>query len=538
MSSYFISTTIYTAIFYCLFVLLLSRQKTFVFNRFYLLLSLIIGLVLPFITFEISATNPFIEAYDISSLRDTVATTTEFVEGNSVTLVKTFHKSTPGNWLCYVYPLVSVLLLVRLLKNFISLLINESDLDRLFGMKVSKVSHATSAYSFFNRLYVPVSFDTTNKEDRIQLKHEEVHYKQRHSLDVLFIEFICTMFWFNPFVWLYRRSIKQNHEYLADSGVIKNTGIGVHTYSRSIVQSIKNQYSSTVSSGFNFHQSKNRIVMLQKMKSHVGARIFRISGSVVLVLLVTALSSFKVLPEKILKSITPNAALDLVPESFTYLLSTKSVIETKVINQEPEKKRYTAIPVSNVEINSQLNLLKVTKKPFVVLVDAGHGGKDPGHNNEKKVNLAMAKALEKLSTEEIKFVLLRDTDEFISLEDRVAKANELQPDFILSLHCNAHQSSDKQGIEVCYSDLNPKAKVSQQYAEELIKGLLENTDIEEGRLRMANFIILRTPQVPSIMLEMGFLTNDSDKAYLTNKESQEAYSKAVFESIQTIAKRS
>lgn len=278
--------------------------------------------------------------------------------------------------------------------------------------------------------------------------------------------------------------------------------------------------------------------MLQKMKSHVGARIFRISGSVVLVLLVTALSSFKVLPEKILKSITPNAALDLVPESFTYLLSTKSVIETKVINQEPEKKRYTAIPVSNVEINSQLNLLKVTKKPFVVLVDAGHGGKDPGHNNEKKVNLAMAKALEKLSTEEIKFVLLRDTDEFISLEDRVAKANELQPDFILSLHCNAHQSSDKQGIEVCYSDLNPKAKVSQQYAEELIKGLLENTDIEEGRLRMANFIILRTPQVPSIMLEMGFLTNDSDKAYLTNKESQEAYSKAVFESIQTIAKRS
>jgi len=160
-----------------------------------------------------------------------------------------------------------------------------------------------------------------------------------------------------------------------------------------------------------------------------------------------------------------------------------------------------------------------------IVIDAGHGGKDPGVQIEELLekeivqNIAL-KIKEFGESPDCEVVLLREDDSFMSLADRVARVNALQPDLMLSLHVNQSDNAAANGIEMYVSKENAFYEASKREARrlsaEMEKGLLEMRGIKE-----ANFFVLKNSEAPALLLDMGFLSNSSDKEYITSESGQE-----------------
>ena len=105
----------------------------------------------------------------------------------------------------------------------------------------------------------------TEDELREIVRHEFVHVRQKHTIDIIWAELLCIINWYNPFAWLLKRSIRQNLEFIADNKVVEN-GIDKKQYQYLLLKVIgNNQYS--IATKFNFSSLKKRIAMMNKTKS-------------------------------------------------------------------------------------------------------------------------------------------------------------------------------------------------------------------------------------------------------------------------------
>ncbi|HET9159041.1 MAG TPA: N-acetylmuramoyl-L-alanine amidase [Caulobacteraceae bacterium] len=216
-----------------------------------------------------------------------------------------------------------------------------------------------------------------------------------------------------------------------------------------------------------------------------------------------------------------------------------------------------------------LNLKKV------IVVDAGHGGHDPGalgeSVQEKAVTLAAAKALKtKLeSSGRYKVVLTRDSDVFIPLDSRVQIARRAGADLFISLHADSGADKSTRGASVyTLSDKGSERvqrslaaghggfmRVSQpgsnlavsqilldltqrvtrnkstSFAERLVDNISDVTPLLENTRRDAAYRVLLAPDVPAVLLEMGFITNPQDEAFLTSAKRRQALTNAVADAI-------
>ncbi len=211
----------------------------------------------------------------------------------------------------------------------------------------------------------------------------------------------------------------------------------------------------------------------------------------------------------------------------------------------------------------------------VIVIDAGHGGKDPGslgaNTYEKDVTLAAAKALkERLErTGRYQVVLTRETDTFIPLESRVQIARRADADLFISMHADSgpdtgtrgasvytlsDKGTDRVGLVLEKDDWLMKANApgrdravsqilldlsqratknrSAAFAQLLLAKVGEETTLLRRSHRDAGFIVLLAPDVPAVLLEMGFITNAEDEAFLTTKSSRARLVGAVADSIE------
>ena len=98
------------------------------------------------------------------------------------------------------------------------------------------------------------------------LSHERIHSREKHSFDILISKIFCVVFWFNPFVWLYKKSLIQNLEYIADQKAIQNTN-DKKAYQITLLKVVSNQNCFTITNSFYQALIKKRIVMLNKTQS-------------------------------------------------------------------------------------------------------------------------------------------------------------------------------------------------------------------------------------------------------------------------------
>lgn len=216
-----------------------------------------------------------------------------------------------------------------------------------------------------------------------------------------------------------------------------------------------------------------------------------------------------------------------------------------------------------------------------IVLDPGHGGKDPGaigkklKANEKDINLAVALKLKNLLEKElgVNVLLTREDDRFVSLYDRTRFANEKRADLFISLHSNSSKSTTSRGIETYYlstaqtsdaraveamenavverfeggseakkkyddlsfilSDLAQTEHLenSNNMAFNVQQNLIAGTQSIDRGVKQANFYVLRGAFMPSILVEMGFISHPEEEQLLVNEEYQDRLARTIFEGI-------
>ncbi|HAL55821.1 MAG TPA: hypothetical protein DCP63_04925 [Bacteroidetes bacterium] len=253
-------------------------------------------------------------------------------------------------------------------------------------------------------------------------------------------------------------------------------------------------------------------------------------------------------------------------------LRTKSEIE----KEEIERKRQE-------QIREKLELDRSKQKLDVIVIDAGHGGKDPGTlgvtgTREKDVTLAVALKLGKLleqNMKDVRIVYTRKTDEFIELYRRTKIANEVDGKLFVSIHCNStdRKPSSANGFEIYllrpgktenairiaekenkvieleegfkerYAELTEEhfilismrqsafVKHSESFAEVASEAMAKHLKIKNSGVKQAGFYVLVGASMPNVLVETGYLSNRMEEKVLRSKEGQTRIAEALFEGI-------
>lgn len=160
-------------------------------------------------------------------------------------------------------------------------------------------------------------------------------------------------------------------------------------------------------------------------------------------------------------------------------------------------------------------------KGKLVVIDAGHGGTDPGaqrgDNNEKDMTLAIAMKLKKVLEEQgIRTIMTRADDTFVSLEDRVRITNEAQPDAFVSVHINSLETDrDIQGIETYY-----QTEQSKILANKIHENLVGKLQVPDRYVRKARFYVINHTPHPAVLAEVGFISNKTERDKLISSDYQ------------------
>lgn len=174
----------------------------------------------------------------------------------------------------------------------------------------------------------------------------------------------------------------------------------------------------------------------------------------------------------------------------------------------------------------------------IIVVDAGHGGTDPGAVNkahrEKDANLAIALALgDKLRRNGFKVVYTRKTDVTKTLLERVTLSNQVKADYFISVHCNSAANKSAAGIETWV--YNGVGGITRRLADNVQKRLAELEGVKNRGVKDGTFYVLKRTVCPALLIECGFISNSAECEKLFNEEYQkqmvEKIVKGIFDTI-------
>jgi beta-lactamase regulating signal transducer with metallopeptidase domain len=289
MIPYIIKSSLSLIVLFGIYWLLLRKEKLFVFNRFFLIFSILFSLSIPFVSLPVNIQNNdpqrsilktlysagpsySSELNSISSPSHKPNTETEPVP-ESVN-----EKNNNSQILILLYITGVVLLLVRFSRNIYLIYrqIRMSEKITYSGQMLVLTNNQINPFCFCNSIFVNKRDYLNNTIAEELLSHEIEHIRQSHSIDVIFIELIKIIYWFNPILILYSRAIRVNHEYLADNAVIQNSS-DIKDYADKLINFISCKRNVPLTSGFNPSVTRKRLIMLTKSKSRMinnGVRIF------------------------------------------------------------------------------------------------------------------------------------------------------------------------------------------------------------------------------------------------------------------------
>lgn len=166
-----------------------------------------------------------------------------------------------------IYNMVVCLLLLRFLWQLASIvrLKTQCKTADINGTKVYLLESNEGPFSFFNWIFINPTKHSRQEIDEI-MTHELAHCRQRHSVDILFTELFAIAFWVNPFVWLLKREVRLNLEYLADNNVLAN-GTDSKEYQYHLLGLAYRKNVATISNNFNVLLLKKRIKMMNKKRT-------------------------------------------------------------------------------------------------------------------------------------------------------------------------------------------------------------------------------------------------------------------------------
>ncbi len=323
---FLIKSAVALSVFLVFYHLVLEREKMHQFNRFYLLFSIVISLIIPFVSFEVIKEIP-------------VNSTSQFVVNQPIIQMQNAVEETNYKliFLWSLYVLVTLILTLRFgrnIKNFKSKISSNPSVD-FKNSKLVLVEEKILPHTFLNYIFINAE-DYKNRNIEAELyAHELVHVTQKHTLDILFVEFLKTVFWFNPIFLFYKKAIQLNHEFLADQEIVK-TYNDVPFYQNLLLNKANGSQTIYLASNLNYLVTKKRLIMMKKRTSKNTAFLKKIAALPVVIGLMFLLCVETIAQE--IKTDVANKKTQNVSSSDKYYANTAFVFKNKNNNVFVEKK--------------------------------------------------------------------------------------------------------------------------------------------------------------------------------------------------------
>ena len=365
--------------------------------------------------------------------------------------------------------------------------------EKIDNIRFINTNEPATPFSFFRWLFWNNKIELNSDNGQQIFRHELFHIRQKHSWDIIITELITILFWMNPFFHLIKKEIRAIHEFLADKFAVEENK--EWDYAELLLMQVLGSPNTRLTNPFFHNQIKRRITMLTTSKK-TGAQYLR----------------------KIM--VLPFAVIIVGLFAFTY----KNRVSDNIIPADEE---------------------------ITIVVDASHGGNDPGAKSpddkykESEISLEIAKRIQDLAKEyHIKVVMTRENDEFPggaltkdeALRKRVDISNKVKPVAFISIHLNTGSDNKKytneSGIEAYVSN-----KRNDDEGKKLASLILQNlSEIYTTKQALqyrsqAGIWVLDQNTCPSILLECGFINNTDDLAFITEKSNQEKVARKILESV-------
>lgn len=262
--AYFLKINVAIVLFYAFYRLFFYKDTFFHWRRTALLCFFAISLLYPLMNIQgwVKAHEPMVA---IADLYATIILPEQVVEAPIVTAI---------NWQeliiqlsGYMYWAGAILLMGRFLIQLGGIIRLRFQCTQriLQGTRVHLLNRKSGPFSFFHWIFIHPESHTDSEIDEI-ITHEETHARQYHSVDVLVSELMCIFCWFNPFIWLMKREVRGNLEYMADHRVLK-TGHDCKSYQYHLLGLAHHKAAANISNSFNVLPLKNRIKMMNKQRT-------------------------------------------------------------------------------------------------------------------------------------------------------------------------------------------------------------------------------------------------------------------------------
>lgn len=401
MIPFLLKSTLLMVLLLAVYQFFLGREKMHRFSRYYLLAALLFSLVAPFITFETEQTV-------IPTMSTVVADRPLELEHNAATVTPMVEAAVAPtqpvgfDWqvmLLVAYLIISGGLLIRFALNLtrVARRARMGERQPLAGATLVLMDEPTSPFSFLRFIFVTRKDYQQGDIGPELLTHELTHVRQRHTIDVLLVELLQVVLWFNPLVYLYKRAIRTNHEFLADEHVIDHHQ-NVKHYQHLLLDTIFRKNTPSLVSNIGYSLTKKRLIMMTKQTSKFKRVII---GSFVLV------------------------AISFVAYSFCATSSKSSEQKTKVPKSSEEKAKEVKSNMSQSMVYSTsdglmvfylikekdgsswfLNVRSTKNEGIATVLEGMQLVRFAKNQKFSKSEMSKAKSLNELTTEEIETLQL------------------------------------------------------------------------------------------------------------------------------------
>lgn len=492
---YLLQVIIASGLLYLYYHIALRNKKFHQYNRFYLLAAVIISISAPFINIPVYFTQQETQSSIVLQTLTVISEpyqeqVTEGVPGAAI-VKKAFD---PVTLLYYGYALLAALALVKITFSLLRIyrLKKNNPVEKIDTISFINTTEPGTPFSFFRWLFWNKNIELRSEKGEQIFRHELFHIQQKHSIDLLFMELLTVIFWINPFFHIMKKELRAIHEFLADQFAV--TRSDKWNYAELLLMQALQTKHSLVNPFFH-NQIKRRIAMITNPKK----------------------TSFRYL-RKLL--VLPVAVLIITAFAFKY----KQADDPSVA---------------------------LSKSALTIVIDAGHGGIDPGVEspdgkfNEAHLSLEIAKKIKELSSEyNINVVMTREDDALpgsatSSAEGnrkRVDITNRVKPVAFIAIHVNSVATKNfqeiKSGFEA-YVSAKRTDKKSREIASALLQELsaVYKTSMAIRSREHAGILVLDQNTCPAILLQCGYINNTADLAFISDKANQEKIARKILSAV-------
>ncbi|GAO44595.1 N-acetylmuramoyl-L-alanine amidase [Flavihumibacter petaseus] len=485
--------------------LFLRNRRHHQFNRFFLLAAVLVSLALPFVHIEIPvAVRAPMRVWVPGELPVTVGEWQEAELSPGGVPVSAFRWD-------MVWPLIYfgglVLGMWRFGRSAIRLeKTRQLAVRREFnGQQLMLTNDPVAPCTFLNNLFWPMELEPASEEGQLILRHERYHLQQRHGIDILLMELVCTFAWFNPFVHLINKELKTVHEFAADAAA--TPADEALRYAELLLEQQISRKQHLLILPFSHPPLKRRILMLiQTSKKH--NTLFRWLALPVAAIIFCALA------------FRPG----------------RTVIQPT--DQVHARLGYYANPfLFGQEFSSPV-------KSRTIVIDAGHGGIDPGAMeagiSEKDLNLSLAKDIARLASEyKVDIELTRTSDALPGSDDpkeslRYRMKMYQDAALFVALHVGAGSAVAKGEVIIPPDSLGKDIVSASRRSGSMIAKALEPHISMNQQLKQVrrSVYVLNQTKVPAVLIECGNMSLTADREALNDPVRREAIARAILTALQ------